>query len=340
MAASISPLSVICAHLHSIVETSMRFQAVLRQSEAATRAVLVDPLLKALGWDAADLNRLEIEKIKNNMRVDYLLKKPDEQVFAVVEAKCLGCQLNTPDLKRQIINYQNTFFTKEVWLTDGLQWQFYDTYDPNREPYCVNLNRDDLTKAAQYFLFHLDVMCAWPHRIDNVQDTVLLERLRVMEERICHLENAGHANSDHAVTVSVPQLPVRTSPSLANGDWQEMKNCGSVTGKKLVAVRLPDGTELSVEYWNAVLKAVAEYFIAKKPDVPIPFYDSDRKKMVLIGYDNSQFKASKPLDHQPNGRTLYLNTNYSANATIAKCLYLVNFLSPEHRLVEPAIQLR
>ena len=54
-----SPLTELCSQLHSIVETSRQFQSILRGSEAATRAALVNPLLKALGWNVSDLNRVE-----------------------------------------------------------------------------------------------------------------------------------------------------------------------------------------------------------------------------------------------------------------------------------------
>jgi hypothetical protein len=322
----------------------MQFQAILRGSEAATRATLVDPLLRALGWNISDLNRVEIEKVKNNTRVDYLLKKPDEQVFAVVEAKSLTNQLRNPDLTRQIGDYQRTFYTKDVWLTDGIQWLFYDSYDPGREPYRVNLMSDNLSEAALYFLYHLDVMLAWPPRFDYGTDPALLERLTRTESRLDLLEQAANAKQQVAPAVLLPTTQVYTpypTPVSAtnNAAWREMKNCGDVTGKAITGVRLPDGTEHSIKYWNDVLLAIAKYFLAKKPDAPIPFYDSDRRTMVLIGDDNSVFKATKPLNSQSGGRTLYLNTNYSALSIIAKCLYLVSFLSPEYQQVEPAILL-
>ncbi len=333
-----SPLTQLCSHLRSIVEKSIQFQSVLRASESATRAALIDPLLGALGWNVGDLNRVEIEKVKNNTRVDYLLKKPGEEVFAVVEAKSFASQLRSPDLTRQIGDYQRTFFTQDVWLTDGIQWLFYDNYDPAREPHGINLRNDNLADAGLYFLSHLDAYRAWQPGYDTGADTALLDRLRRAEDRLNELEIKFRTTPNAPSSlVPTPNLPILSVPTSAA--WCEMRSCGAVSGTAVNGVRLPDGTELTVQRWNGVLQAVAEYYLAKQHDLAFPIFDSERNAMVLIGEDNAEFKACKPLSTLVGGRTLYLNTNYSANSIVAKCLYLLGRLSKEHLLVEPAVLL-
>ena len=70
---------------------------VLAQSEAATRSALIDPLLRALGWDTEDPSVVipEYSIPSNSTRADYALfgsaataepRRPD----VIVEAKKLG----------------------------------------------------------------------------------------------------------------------------------------------------------------------------------------------------------------------------------------------------------
>lgn len=49
-----SPLSNLCEVLRQINDSAAQYQATLKKNEAATRAVLIDPLLRALGWDIAN----------------------------------------------------------------------------------------------------------------------------------------------------------------------------------------------------------------------------------------------------------------------------------------------
>ena len=82
-----SPLSNLCDVLDQARTSANQYQSTLRKNEAATRAVLVDPILQALGWDTANTFMVEVEKTLDKTRVDYALFDSNGAVCVIVEAK-------------------------------------------------------------------------------------------------------------------------------------------------------------------------------------------------------------------------------------------------------------
>lgn len=99
----------------------------LRESEYRTRIMLVDPLLRLLGWNVEDCHSVEIEfrtTQSANERADYVLKKGESKV-AIVEAKKLGASI-TPKERRQAKEYADYAEVSQCVLTDGAKWLIYD----------------------------------------------------------------------------------------------------------------------------------------------------------------------------------------------------------------------
>jgi predicted type IV restriction endonuclease len=84
-----SPLTSLVDVIRQAVDSAQRYGVTLRKNEAATRAVLIDPILRALGWDIANTSMVEVEKVLNNTRVDYALYDGNGDVGVVVEGKAL-----------------------------------------------------------------------------------------------------------------------------------------------------------------------------------------------------------------------------------------------------------
>jgi len=99
--------------------------------EENTKAVLVEPMLQALGWDIHDLEEVQREfryKPQGNP-VDYaLLVSGKPRLF--VEAKSLGRDLGQHKWKTQAVNYANTAGVEWCVLTDGNFWQVYKSNAP------------------------------------------------------------------------------------------------------------------------------------------------------------------------------------------------------------------
>ena len=122
----------------------------LSQSEAQTRYSLVDPLLRALGWDTEDSKQVAVEYSVgvgkyHNGRADYMLKVGGE-VKMVIEAKNLN-ELKSDSLPPSLFDnkskkesrkslkkfHQGTTYCQEhavpyLVITDGRQWDLYETH--------------------------------------------------------------------------------------------------------------------------------------------------------------------------------------------------------------------
>ena len=99
----------------------------LRESEYRTRILLVDPLLRLLGWNVEDFHCVEIEfrtTQSANERADYVLKNSESKV-AVVEAKKLGTVMSSVE-RRQAKEYADYAGVSQCVLTDGAKWLLYD----------------------------------------------------------------------------------------------------------------------------------------------------------------------------------------------------------------------
>jgi hypothetical protein len=97
--------------------------------ESNTKATLITPLLRALGWDVEDLNevRLEYKRGPADKPVDYaLLIDGVPRLF--VEAKALGENLSDRRWASQIMGYASVAGVKWVVLTDGDEWRIFNSH--------------------------------------------------------------------------------------------------------------------------------------------------------------------------------------------------------------------
>lgn len=117
-----SPLANLSSVLEMVRDSAVSYEQTLKNNEAATRAVLVDPVLRALGWDVANPYKVEVEKTerygKDRISADYALKSNSE-VAIVIEAKKLG--ENLEQFHRQLIDYAFCFRIGRLFLTDGIR---------------------------------------------------------------------------------------------------------------------------------------------------------------------------------------------------------------------------
>lgn len=102
-------------------------------AETRTRQVLIDPLLRELGWDVSDPGLVElefqIEKAyagKGFDKADYVLKA-GPRLLAVVEAKKLGSPLSD-GVTFQASTYANNKNIDWMVVTDGDAWKMYEVF--------------------------------------------------------------------------------------------------------------------------------------------------------------------------------------------------------------------
>ena len=97
--------------------------------EQDTKATLIVPILRALGWDTEDLEdvKLEYKRKPSDNPVDYalvLLREP--RLF--IEAKALGSRLDDPRWANQFLGYAMAAGVEWVALTDGDEYRLYNSH--------------------------------------------------------------------------------------------------------------------------------------------------------------------------------------------------------------------
>ena len=108
----------------------------IRFSETRTRDDLINPLLRALGWEGPSVitSEYSITRGFRPKRADYALHEPDQtkNPIAFIEAKRMNADL-TDNHIQQVLGYaRRRKSVKYIGLTNGDQWVFYDVSDVNR----------------------------------------------------------------------------------------------------------------------------------------------------------------------------------------------------------------
>jgi predicted type IV restriction endonuclease len=106
-----------------------RYRGARKLNEENTKATLVEPVLRALGWNVEDLEEVQREyKTKRRDRpVDYallLLRTP--RLF--IEAKALGEDLSDRRWVNQIMGYAAVAGVEWIALTDGDEYRLYNAH--------------------------------------------------------------------------------------------------------------------------------------------------------------------------------------------------------------------
>ena len=107
-------------------ERMQSYRAILEENEIRTRVALIDPLLRALGWDVSDPAMVVPEYKIDNKPVDYALLRTDGKPAAALEAKKLGEPLGSH--RMQMLNYANASGIEYAGITDGNHWELYDVF--------------------------------------------------------------------------------------------------------------------------------------------------------------------------------------------------------------------
>ena len=94
--------------------------------ETRTRQLLIDPLLRKLGWNVLNPNIVQLEYQVKQGQPDYALMSKGKPL-AVVEAKRLGSDLGDDPIK-QVLIYARTDGIDYMILTDGDKWEMYDVF--------------------------------------------------------------------------------------------------------------------------------------------------------------------------------------------------------------------
>lgn len=319
-----SPLTNLSNVLRIVRESAGSYETTLKKNEAAARAVLIDPILRALGWDVANPFMVEVETVgqfgANKVSADYALKA-DGEVVVVVEAKKLGTDLK--QFHHQLVQYGFSFGIERLFLTDGIRWEHFTSLSPSglAPTRVLDLHADDLGQVAAYLVRELDAALVSPgeEQIDKLTEEIQqlqeeVSKLKSLEKRIANLEgSAAH---------SPPPQPE------SDPHWQSLEGLFGLKGKKPITFRLPSGEEVAVRNWAQVLVESCRFALTAHPTLEVPLADKAGKKTTLI--QPTKFPSNVGSRQiEINGQVLYVYVNYSADKSAENAAYVLE-LVPDH----------
>lgn len=282
--------------LRKLREDISEFSEYLEANETGTRQVLIDPLLRVLGWEVADPTQVRLEfgisKLDGGKKVaDYVLIQ-DEKPVAVVEAK----KLNTKNLEAAIGAAMVEAVErgiKYILVTDGDRWRVYDVFKEaaidKKLVVEFSVVSDPLSVSA------VNALVIWRPNIANQGGPTVPERLLFCKDD----------KPDDPDCVPLPKLqpkgqkPVRVK--LHNGGKIEVGNFARVIAE--VAKALVRDRKLTTEMCPVMLKESSVVCIVNdRPQRP----------------DGTDFKVPVAI-----GEGLWLETFGAADANMEKCKVLL-----------------
>ena len=298
--------------------------ASLRQSEALTRAALINPLLRELGWDTENPALVMPEYRLGRGYADYALLKDGKPVI-MVEAKKLGNSLQ--DAASQGIGYCIEDGIGYFAVTDGRLWEIYETHKmaPIAEKLTVQF---DLSQSPP--ITCLKAMALWRPAVEHGSVMAAEAPLVGLKE----VEN----NSDVAASVteamvkpqvaSVSDTPMprptiqhaslETSASalrtndLQLGEWMPIKELAPEPNSKPSRILFPDGSDMTISSWVDVSAETVRWLsknrYLNKRNCPIRV--SDRAKRYILS-DTPIHSHGERFHTEHKVGDLYLEGNYS-----------------------------
>ena len=220
-------------------ERMQSYRTVLEENEIRTRVALIDPLLRALGWDVSDPAVVMPEYKIDNKPVDYALFRPDGEPAATLEAKKLGESLGAH--RMQMLNYANMAGTEYAGLTDGNHWELYKVFQAGRLEERRLLEVSIVDAPAHESA--LKLLLLWRPNLSSGQPVTA--NTPVVENR----------RPDPAPT----QVEQASTPPPAASNWVALSEYNPVRGTPCpAAIRFWDGSERPLAKWRELFISIVE----------------------------------------------------------------------------------
>lgn len=274
----------------------------LKQSEALTRNALVDPLLRALGWDTEDPALAMPEYRLGSGFADYALLNAGKPAI-VIEAKKLGTPLYSA--AEQSVTYCVNDGIRYFVATDGRKWDVYETHRPVplAEKKIVSFDITDPTAGVC-----LDALVLWRRSVQSgVVQKGRMPLLEPQHESPVPVNPPEPALAPEPVTTT----QMETTAPTHEGNWQTLAQLKPVKGDKPPPqIRFPDGSITQIKHWADIPQFTADWLNrqSKLNETCIPIQSG--KRYIL---------SSSPI--HPNGADFiaarksgqfYLEGNYSS----------------------------
>jgi hypothetical protein len=234
--------------IERVRERIKKYENQLKQNEMLTRYVLVDPILRALGWDTENPDQVIPEPITETGRPDYALMHNGEKLI-MVEVKSLKSNLE----KARDDGFKYCWKNKVPFyiITDGDVWELYDVREMGgKEIFCVRLSTGSPGDIARYLL------AIW---------YPAMPELKPVHKSVVDIY---HHNTEYK--------PISTSEKLLSlKKLSEKIRYGQEPPKY---IQFPDGKQKEINSWRNLLIEVAKWALPKLQE----------KKQATFGQTDSQ----------------------------------------------------
>ena len=278
----LTPLVEKIEELHRIIRGE---RDTVGSHELRTRVVLIDPILRMVGWAPEDPQAVVVEYATGTGRADYALLGENARPAALLEAKALGSRLEAHT--RQIVGYATETGIGFAGITDGDRWMLYDVFRPvpmeDKRVMDVKLTRDEPLAAA------VDLLAG-----------LTRPRLPPLQTAGGRGQAPGQAK-DHG----------RTAPS---GEWTTIAALEEPPDIEAGAeLRFPDGKTWEAQSWQHAVGRVAEWLVTsgKLAEERLPLQVGDIVRGIHwepVHSDGARFFRMHEFS-APSGRRVYVHTH-------------------------------
>ncbi len=299
------------------------YRGSLREDETRTRVALIDPVLRALGWDVSDPRMVTPEYNVRGHKPDYGLHKPvddpnDEEtvgnLVAILEAKRLEERLQnhytqmTEDAENARLNYAG--------ITDGDNWELYRFVGGGLRKEWTPVMQVRLTDVPTYAAA-IKLLVLWRPNLASGQ---LLEA------------------ETSIVGPPTPDDPPTPNPDETNEDWVPLPTFNANISRLPRRIKFPDRTVRDLSSWRSIIDATAQWLFDSGRLTPenVPLRYGARGGMINTTPIRPNGKNMNPVYQVPS-QEIYVDAHGRRDTIVQRALVILGALSvdPSDVYVEP-----
>ena len=249
----------IASEIANLSRRIVQNRSAVSASETATRNQLIEPLMRVLGWDAADPDLVVPEYSVGHGRVDYALMQFGKPIV-LIEAKKLGTKL-TAETLLQAFGYVDDPTVKYVVVCNGDNWEAHRTPLTRRVRIASFVVSSGSTHSAALEAAKLS---------RQVLITTLSNSSTGTTRDIGPIVAGGSQNPDPRSDQANDEETVRKGgqDESAGPSWVSLEKLEYRVGlRRPDLMQLPDGRQVVISSWKKLWIEVAEWVTAKIIDV-------------------------------------------------------------------------
>lgn len=319
-----------------VQERIKSFEREFANNESQTRLSLVDPVLKALGWNPQDPTIVRVEypvRQRNRSaqaKVDYALLDSQREPVAFVEAKKLGTGLGLAH--HQLFEYAVGKSVPYAIATNGADWSIFKqeqtgTDFHSKQLLAVSILEHSPTVTAIKLLSLWRGLLTSQSSIDRIAPALdTLETHPIKSNTARSFDARATTGHGHGQPVPVLAHAMSEASTLTRLDRNSdatftLSNPPDITGRSPDILVLPDGTPVHINTWSSLLKEIVRWLLATNQlNVAIPWHENPNSNRNVLQastiYNRKGARIKQQVEITP-GLFLLTNHNAQGNCQIA-----------------------